>query len=104
MKAESEIEKMLVRGVKQQGGIAYKFVSPGNSGVPDRIVLSKYGEVVFVELKTEKGKLSPLQKIQIGKIREHGQEATVVYGERGVNKFLDLFRNIDCIKMPTELR
>jgi len=33
---ESEIEARLVRGVKALGGVAYKFVSPGNVGVPDR--------------------------------------------------------------------
>ena len=36
---EKEIEKILVTEVKKLGGKAYKFVSPGNSGVPDRIVI-----------------------------------------------------------------
>ena len=38
------------------GGIAYKFKSPNQRGVTDRIVW-------FVELKTENGKLSMLQKV-----------------------------------------
>ena len=36
---EREIEKKLVDGVRKLGGRAYKFVSPGNDGVPDRIVV-----------------------------------------------------------------
>ena len=36
---EREIEKKLVDGVRKLGGRAYKFVSPGNDGVPERIVL-----------------------------------------------------------------
>lgn len=36
---ESSVEKALIRRVKEQGGIAYKFVSPNCIGVPDRLVL-----------------------------------------------------------------
>ena len=36
---EKDIERKLVAGVKRSGGKAYKFVSPGNVGVPDRIVI-----------------------------------------------------------------
>ena len=36
---ENDIEKYLVRRVKQMGGLALKFVSPSMAGVPDRIVM-----------------------------------------------------------------
>ena len=36
---EKDIEKILVNEVKKLGGRAYKWVSPGNDGVPDRIVI-----------------------------------------------------------------
>ena len=52
---ESEIEKKLVREIRKMGGMAYKFVSPGNTGVPDRIVILP-GVITFVELKTETGR------------------------------------------------
>ena len=45
---ESEIEKILVYEVKKLGGIAYKWVSPGNDGVPDRIVVFPDRKPVFV--------------------------------------------------------
>lgn len=32
---ERDIEKVLVREVRKLGGRAYKWVSPGNDGVPD---------------------------------------------------------------------
>ena len=48
---EKEIEKRLTSGVKNLGGKAYKWVSPGNNGVPDRIVLAPGGRVAFVETK-----------------------------------------------------
>ena len=36
---EKDIEKVLVAEVKKLGGRAYKWTSPGNDGVPDRIVI-----------------------------------------------------------------
>ena len=50
---ERDIEVLLRDGVKQLGGKAYKWVSPGNAGVPDRIVILPGGKVIFVELKHE---------------------------------------------------
>ena len=52
---EKDIERKLIAGVKRAGGKAYKFVSPGNVGVPDRIVIWPNGVIHFVELKTSKG-------------------------------------------------
>ena len=37
---ESVIEARLVRLVRSRGGLCFKFVSPGNPGVPDRIVIT----------------------------------------------------------------
>lgn len=62
---ESLIEKHLVAEVKRAGGHAYKFVSPGRRGVPDRIVLLPGGRIVFVECK------APGQKPRSEQLREH---------------------------------
>ena len=58
---EKYIEQKLVRVVKERGGIAPKFVSPGLDGVPDRIVLLPMGRMAFVELKAPGKKMRPLQ-------------------------------------------
>lgn len=61
---EKEIErklKVLVEG--ELGGLCLKWVCPGWSGVPDRILLFPGGRVYFVELKRPKGgKVEALQK------------------------------------------
>lgn len=85
--SEKEIEKILVLEVKKMGGRAYKWTSPGNDGVPDRIVIFPDRAPVFVELKTDTGKLSALQKIQIDRLRKLGQRVYVVYGLNGVSQF-----------------
>ena len=83
---ESEIEARLVRGVKALGGVAYKFVSPGNVGVPDRVVVLPGGRVIFVELKAEGGRLSPMQRQQLARLRRLGADACEV---TGVARFLE---------------
>ena len=40
---ESQIEAKLGKMVRAKGGLYYKFVSPGNPGVPDRIVITADG-------------------------------------------------------------
>ena len=58
---EKEIESLLYRKAKHMGGMAMKFVSPGMSGVPDRIVLFPGGHIAFVELKAPGKHMRPLQ-------------------------------------------
>ncbi|CAB4214526.1 VRR-NUC domain containing protein [uncultured Caudovirales phage] len=60
---ESTIEKYLTQRVKDLGGRAYKFTSPMHRGVADRVVCLPDGQTWFVEVKTEGGRLSPLQKV-----------------------------------------
>ena len=88
---ESEIEKKLVREIRKMGGMAYKFVSPGNTGVPDRIVILP-GVITFVELKTETGRLSPGQKRQIGKLQDLGMKVVVLHGMKELEEFLNEIR------------
>lgn len=89
---EKQIELKLVEGVKALGGIAYKFVSPGNVGVPDRLVILPGGAVIFVELKTETGRLSVMQLRQIARLRDCGAEVHVIWGRAGADDFLQMLR------------
>lgn len=85
---ERDIEKRLVTEVKKLGGRAYKWTSPGNDGVPDRIVILPGRPPIFVELKTELGRLTALQKVQISRLRDLGQDVRVLYGMDDVGRFL----------------
>nr|DAR84849.1 MAG TPA: Nuclease [Caudoviricetes sp.] len=85
---EKDIEKFLVREVKKLGGLCYKWVSPGNAGVPDRIVLLPNRPAMFVELKTDKGKLSRLQEVQIKKLRNINDQVYVLCGLEEIKEFI----------------
>lgn len=58
---ESSLEYRLVREVERIGGKAPKWVSPGNRGVPDRLVILPGGRTVYVEMKAPGKPLQPLQ-------------------------------------------
>lgn len=84
---EKDIERDLVKMVKTHGGLCLKWVCPGWSGVPDRIVLLPGGRVVFVELKRPRGRLSQLQKWWAKKLIGLGFEHWVIWARRDLNLF-----------------
>ena len=86
---ESVIEARLVRLVRSRGGLCFKFVSPGNPGVPDRIVITPEGRTVYVELKTEAGRLAAIQKWQHEEMRKRGAEVRTLKGLDQVLAFVE---------------
>lgn len=69
---EKTIEEHLREQVKLLGGKAYKFVSPGNDGMPDRLVCLPGARVKFVETKAPGKKSTPLQKKQQAQLKAMG--------------------------------
>lgn len=85
---ESALEQRLTRGVQALGGICLKLVSPGRTGVPDRLIQLPDGRVIFAELKTETGRLAKIQAYQIAELRRRGADVRVLKGEADVDAFL----------------
>lgn len=86
---EKAIEQKLVQAVKSKGGIAPKFVSPGFSGVPDRLILLPDGKCGFVEVKALGEKPRPLQKSRIRLLRRLGFKVYVLDGAEQIGGILD---------------
>ena len=85
---EREIEKWLREQIKNLGGRALKFTSPGNDGVPDRIVFLPGGRIYLVELKAQKGRLSPLQVWQQKSLRALGVDVRTITGRAEAEEFI----------------
>ena len=85
---EKDIEKKLGRQLEKFGCLYLKFVSPGNPGVPDRIVITPDGRTIYVELKTEIGRLSNIQKWQIERMLGHGVDVRKIKGWDEAEKFV----------------
>lgn len=75
---EQKIERRLKKEIELIGGKALKFVSPGVSGVPDRIILLPYGKVIFVELKAPAKKLRPIQELRKKELEKLGFDYWVI--------------------------
>ncbi len=89
---EKEIEQYFVKRVKEMGGKAYKWVSPGNDGVPDRIVFFS-GVTVLVELKAPGKKPTPLQIAKHKELEKLGQKVLVVDSKEKVDQFIYNLQN-----------
>ena len=82
---ERDIERRLRETVEKSGGLCLKWVCPGWSGVPDRIILLPGGRVIFAETKgPQGGKVSKLQEWWLGRLRRMGFMACVVWDRHDV--------------------
>ena len=82
---EKRIEEYLKKRVKTLGGLCLKFISPGSSGVPDRICVLAKG-VILVECKRPDGILSPSQKLMHKRLKDLGAEVFTVYSTEDIDE------------------
>lgn len=87
---ESRIEARLDREVRRLGGRTLKWVSPGNAGVPDRIVVMPQGEIYFVETKQAGGLPRQLQLAQHQRLRSLGCRVYTLAGLDDVKMFREI--------------
>ena len=90
--SEKSIEAYLRDQVRKTGGRAYKFVSPGNAGVPDRLVVLPGGGLFFVELKAPGGKTTKLQDKRIKELETLGQDVFIADSREKIDMILALYR------------
>ena len=79
--SEKQIERALIKAVKDAGGLCLKWVSPGWDGAPDRIVLfadSCIGRIAFVEVKSPGGKVRKIQQVRHRQLRNMGFKVFVL--------------------------
>lgn len=90
---ERELEKKFCNAVKSAGGKAYKFTSPGNDGVPDRLVVLPGGHIGFVELKQKGKKPTKLQSLQMERLKELDCFVTVLDQQEDIEQVIQKIRS-----------
>ena len=88
---ESEVERYFVWTVLSLGGVTYKFKSPTQRGVADRIACLPNGDTWFVELKTKGGRLAPLQKLFAADIKRLKQRYACLWSTQGVDEWASYY-------------
>lgn len=92
-KRENKVETYLKDEIKRLGGLCYKWESPGEKGVPDRIVIIN-GKIYFIEIKTVDGVTSPQQTRQIAKLKLNKANVHVLFGEKQVDEFINNIKEL----------
>jgi len=85
---ESAIEKKLRCEVERLGGKVPKWVSPGNRGVPDRLVILPGGRTIYVETKAPGKHLEPLQEKWVKTLQKLGHSVYKIDSVEGIEKFI----------------
>lgn len=95
---ESQIEKHLVKRVKELGGECRKVQFIGRRGAPDRLVMlpltplssgkAHEGRTIWVELKAPGVKSEPHQLREHERMRKMGQRVVVIDSIEGVEELL----------------
>ena len=93
IESEKVLERKLVDKIKKLGGHAYKFVSPNQRGVPDRLCVLPHGITVFVELKTTGKKPTKLQVLCMDELKALGQECVVVDSSEALDGLINRISN-----------
>lgn len=92
---EKDLEAKLRKEVQKRGGLCLKWVCPGWSGVPDRIILLPGGRVHFVEMKRPKGgRLSAMQKWWRDVLTGMGFLHWVIWKQRDLEDFLQYIEEV----------
>ena len=72
---QRDIKKLLEQNY---AALVFKVNADAQRGLPDLLCILPKGQVLFIEVKTETGIVSPLQRRTIKKINEQGAHAMVV--------------------------
>jgi hypothetical protein len=86
---ERDVESYLVEELKKRGVACVKFIPDSKIGMPDRMVLLPDQRVLWVELKTDNGRLEEIQKLQHKRLRDIGHKVVVVWSKEDVDKLLE---------------
>lgn len=88
--SEKKIEDYLRKECLRIGGKAYKFTSPNQRSVPDRLCVFPGGDIWFVEVKKPTGKLTPGQLQELSFLRTMGCRAITLWSIEDVKHFIKI--------------
>ena len=87
--SEKDIERLLVRKIKDNEGMCIKLISDYINGLPDRMCLLPGGRIVFVELKSTGQKPRKIQLYMHEVLRGLGFRVEVIDTLAGAENFIE---------------
>ena len=83
--SEATLDRILVRECKRRGVACIRMT--GDPGIPDRLIIAR-GWYVWVELKTDVGRVSADQTAYHAMLRRHGGYVMLARGRTGLTDVL----------------
>jgi len=77
---EQQIQSKRIKELEAEGYYVIKLIKTNKNGIPDIIAIPKDCDVLFIEVKTSKGKLSKLQEYRLKEIDKHGCRTEIYRG------------------------
>lgn len=86
---EKDIEAAIGLYAKKKGCLWWKFTSPANASVPDRVIVTPRGLVAFLELKRPPNEPTPAQTEKMNQLHERGAHVAWVNNVESGKMWID---------------
>jgi|TARA_R100001163_G_scaffold64063_1_gene57412 Holliday junction resolvase len=77
---EQQVQAKKIKELESKGYYVLKLIKTNKNGIPDLVALHPDKEVLFIEVKTKKGKVSKLQEYRLKELEEHGFQTEIHRG------------------------
>ena len=69
---EQQLQSKRIKELEAEGYYVIKLIKTNENGIPDIIAIPPHCNVIFSEVKTKKGKVSPLQEYRLRELKKYG--------------------------------
>ena len=77
---EQQVQSKKIKELEAKGYYVLKLIKTNKNGIPDLLALHSNNTVLFVEVKTKKGRVSKLQEYRLKELKDHGFETQIYRG------------------------
>ena len=84
---EKVSENRLKAAIENAGGMCIKLL-PSLAGLPDRLAIMPWGDVVWLELKADGGRVRRVQASMHRRLAGLHQDVRIIMGHEGVDNFI----------------
>ena len=77
---EQQIQSKRIKELEAEGYYVLKLIKTNKNGIPDLVAIPPNCEVLFSEVKTPRGRVSPLQKYRLKELKEYGYNTEIYKG------------------------
>lgn len=77
---EQQVQAKKIKELESKGYYVLKLIKTNKNGIPDLVALHPDKKVLFIEVKTKKGKVTKLQEYRLKELEEHGFQTEIHRG------------------------